>query len=91
MADIQLINKMERIVASCVEEKFAQLQSGCTCDRCKLDVTALTLNSLPPKYVVTTMGDVVTEVDLHSNQWQADVMMAVLRAVDIVTKRPRHS
>jgi len=91
MVEMLLINKMEQIVKSCVDIKFASLTDCCTCDRCKLDVVALTLNSLPPKYAVTTIGDMVTEVILHSNQWQADVMMAMLRAIDIVTKKPRHS
>ena len=91
MEDLVLVNKMENAVKEAVEELFAQGQNpGCSCQRCKLDVVALALNSLPSKYVVTSMGNAVTNVALNSSQWQANLTMAVCNAIEIVRSKPRH-
>ena len=86
-----LVNKMEHAVKNAVDELFAQGNTpGCSCDRCKLDVVALALNSLPSKYVVTNIGNAVTNVVLNSSQWQANLTMAVCNAIEIVRSKPRH-
>jgi competence protein ComFB len=90
MEDVVLVNKMESIVKETAEQMLPE--SGvCGCSRCLLDVLALALNTLPPKYVVTSMGNAVTNVDLDSSQWKANVTMAVCNAINIVKSRPRHS
>jgi competence protein ComFB len=91
MDEIILVNKMESAVKQALEDIIARGDSNaCFCDRCKLDITALTLNSLPPKYVVTEIGNAVTNVDLDSFQGKANVTMAVYKAIGIVGSRPRH-
>ena len=91
MEDLVLVNKMENAVKEAVEELFAQGKNpGCSCKRCKLDVVALALNSLPSKYVVTNIGNAVTNVTLNSSQWQANLTMAVCNAIEIVRSKPRH-
>ena len=91
MEEFVLVNKMENAVKDAVEELFAQGKNpGCSCQRCKLDVIALALNSLPSKYVVTSMGNAVTNVALNSSQWQANLTMAVCNAIEIVRSKPRH-
>ena len=90
MEEVILVNKMENVV----KQMAGQMISGsgvCDCSRCLLDVLALALNSLPPKYVVTNIGNAVTNVDLDSSQWKANVTMAVCNAINIVKGRPRHS
>ena len=91
MEEFVLVNKMENAVKDAVEELFAQGKNpGCSCQRCKLDVIALALNSLPSKYVVTSIGNAVTNVTLNSSQWQANLTMAVCNAIEIVRSKPRH-
>jgi competence protein ComFB len=90
MADIKIVNKMEQGVFAMIDELFAREKGQCTCERCRMDVTALALNSLPPKYVVTEFGDVMTNVDLVSSQWRTDIMMAIYKAMEVVKSRPRH-
>lgn len=91
MEEVILVNKMEHAVRTAVDRLFAQGKNpGCSCERCKLDVIALTLNMLPSKYVVTTIGNAVTNVALDSSQWQANLTMAVCKAIDIVRGKPRH-
>lgn len=89
MAKVVLINKMEQAVRHTCETMMKQM-SCCTCDRCVLDVMALALNTLPPKYVVTNMGEVITNVNLNSSQGQANITLAVCNAIEIVKNRPRH-
>ena len=91
MEDLVLVNKMENAVKDAVEELFSQGKNpGCSCQRCELDVVALALNSLPSKYVVTNIGNAVTNVTLNSSQWQANLTMAVCNAIEIVRSKPRH-
>lgn len=91
MEEYILVNKMEQAVKDAVDQLFAQGKNpGCSCDHCKLDVVALALNSLPSKYVVTSIGNAVTNVALDSSQWQANLTMAVCNAIEIVRKKPRH-
>ena len=63
----------------------------CKCPNCRVDIKALTLNNLPPRYVVTTKGDIFVRVSAMSIQAQADILGAVMHAIDIVSKNPRHS
>lgn len=92
MEEYILVNKMEEAVKAAVDQLFAEGKNpGCTCERCKLDVIALALNSLPSKYTVTTIGDAVTSVALDSSQWRANLVMAVCNAIEIVRKKPRHN
>ena len=90
MVQMALTNRMEHFVQLGLDAMLQQKPDMCGCDRCRLDVTALALNSLPPRYVVSNFGEVVTNLDLDSNQWKADVMIAILRAFDLVRKKPRH-
>ncbi len=92
MEDVVLINKMEEAVKQMAEQMMAGPEKGvCQCQRCQLDILALALNSLPPKYVVTNIGNAVTNVDLSSSQWGANITMAVCKAIETVQGRPRHS
>lgn len=92
MDEVILVNKMEAAVQQMLDEIIANKDKGvCSCERCKLDVIALALNSLPPKYVVTEIGNAVTNVALDSVQGKANVTMAVCNAIEIVNGRPRHS
>ncbi len=91
MENVVLVNKMEKAVMGMVDKLYAEgRHPTCLCDRCKLDVVALALNNLPSKYVVTNVGNAVTNVALESSQWQANLTLAVCNAIDIVHGNPRH-
>ncbi len=91
MSDVQLLNRMEKVTNEVADEMLKKDPAFCRCSRCHLDVVALALNTLPPRYVVTEIGEVFTNVNLASAQWRADVMTAVLHAMEIVRKKPRHN
>ncbi|MBU1108060.1 MAG: late competence development ComFB family protein [Candidatus Riflebacteria bacterium] len=90
MEEVILVNKMENAVKQMAEQMMLD-SNVCKCSRCLLDVLAMALNTLPPKYVVTNIGNAVTSVDLDSSQWKANVTMAICNAINIVKGRPRHS
>ena len=62
----------------------------CQCDDCRLDVEAIMLNNLPPKYVVTDTGALYAQLTDFDPQNKLDYMVALTQAVKIVSKAPRH-
>ena len=64
--------------------------SSCTCDECLLDIKAIALNSLPPKYVVTKKGQLYTKLSALQQQFDVDIIAAVTKAAIIVSRNPRH-
>jgi competence protein ComFB len=87
---LQLKNYMEEATDSTIEEILARRDDVCKCDRCKMDIKALALNHLPPKYVVTDRGYVYTKVNELENQFKADITVAVTNALKIIRDNPRH-
>ena len=87
---MQLKNYMEEATDSTIEEILARRDDICKCDRCKMDIKALALNHLPPKYVVTDRGYVYTKVNELENQFKADITVAVTNALKIIRDNPRH-
>ena len=82
-------NLMEELVADKLDEYI--LDAGvCTCERCRADIMALALNKLPPRYIVSISGDVYSRFDAVKTQFQADVIITVLNAIEVIKSRPRH-
>ena len=76
-----------------VEEKADKLmkQFGmCTCNRCKVDVTAIALTNLPAKYVVTQNKEVLPLLSMYEERYSAAVTVQVMNACRMVMKRPHH-
>ena len=63
----------------------------CLCERCRADIRALALNYMPPRYVVTDLGDAYVRLDGMSTQSQADIITFIMQAIDVVKKNPRHA
>lgn len=83
-------NYMEEVVDTTLEEILSRRDDVCKCERCRMDIKALALNHLPPKYVVTDKGYVYTKVNELESQFKADVTVAVTNAMKVVRKNPRH-
>lgn len=74
-----------------VLNKYAQRNpETCTCQRCRLDIMAIALNNLPTRYVVTDEGGIYTKVAMEQVGGRAQVAAAILNAIQIVNKNPRH-
>ena len=62
----------------------------CHCDECRLDVMAIMLNNLEPKYVVTDKGALYAQLDDFDPQYKIDLMTTMTKAVKIVNNEPHH-
>ncbi len=83
----ELVNKMEELVMDNIESILARF-SCCKCKRCRKDIIAITMNTLPPKYVVKKSDDSPKEpIDIELLN---EVSGAVVRAVIKVRSAPRH-
>ena len=82
-------NLMEDIVLQNVDTVMAA-EGGCTCDACKSDVVAYTLNNLAPHYVATRQGRLLVKLKSYELQSRADVVAAISEAAVMVSKNPRH-
>jgi competence protein ComFB len=87
---MELTNYMESVVTGYLDEVLQETDDFCGCDRCRLDVIAIALNDVKPKYVVTTKGFAYAHMGELQAQFRADTIVAVTRAMKIVKANPRH-
>ena len=83
------VNVMETIVEE-KAMKYIDMFGLCKCPRCIVDVKALTLNRLEPKYVVMHTGEVIPRITLYEGQFSAAVTAQLLTACKLVMEHPRH-
>ena len=86
---IEYKNLMEDIVLQNLDTVMSA-GGGCTCDACKSDVVAYTLNHLTPHYVATRQGRLMVKLQSYEMQSRADVVAASSEAAVMVSKSPRH-
>lgn len=86
---MKLVNVMEHLVFEAIDE-VRKRQPFCNCDACRLDIAALALNSLPPRYVVTSKGEAYGRADWIDLQKDIDLFSTVLKAIQKVESSPRH-
>lgn len=86
---VQIKNYMEEIVFGQMKEVLADI-NVCTCEKCLLDIAAIALNDLPPKYVVTKKGELYSKINTLGQQFEVDVVSAITKAAVLVKRRTRH-
>lgn len=84
-----LKNHMEDCIQALVGQIMPEYDV-CQCEKCRLDVMALVLNRLPSHYVVTPRGALFAQVDTTLPQNQTNALTAVIQAIMMVQKRPKH-
>lgn len=85
----QIKNYMEEIVFNLMEEVLKDI-NVCTCEKCILDIAALALNDLPPKYIVTEKGELYSKINTLKQQFEVDVISALTKAAVLVKRNPKH-
>jgi len=85
----KLKNYTEDIVAKKTDELLKVLDI-CKCDKCRLDIMAITLNNLPTKYVVSEVGELYTKIKELEQQYEVDVETEIIKAAMMVSKNPKH-
>lgn len=86
---MEIKNYTEVLVSNKINELIAK-NGVCDCERCKADITAIALNNLKPKYVVSEKGECYAKLSLFENQLSIDVISSITKGIDIVSKNPRH-
>jgi len=89
MAEKQLRNTTEEEVKLYLERWFKEADV-CHCATCRLDVMALMLNNIKPKYVVTDKGALWAQLDDFDQQYRTDFMTVMTKAAKVVKNCPRH-
>ncbi len=84
-----LINLTEMLAREKVKEVMQRI-NVCDCPTCTQDVLALTLNSLPNKFVNTDAGRQHLLLEIYKKQYETDIVAALTRASVRVKVTPRH-
>ncbi len=88
---MKLHNFMESSVEHFLPNLLIVFPNICKCEKCILDIKALALNALPPHYVASTKGDMYSRIDEMNVQFETDVLKALIDAIGVVSKRPKHT
>jgi len=71
------------------ERLRAQFTKFCGCDTCHGDVMVYALNRLSPHYVSTRQGEVITAINLDTDQEKAKLDVVLLEGFRKVAAAPR--
>jgi competence protein ComFB len=86
-----LKNFSETEVNKRLEEILNGYDNICKCQKCKLDIKALALNSLSTKYIVSEQGEIYTKALNEVDKQEAiNVTTAIAKAIAIVSANPKH-
>ena len=86
---VTIKNYMEEVVLNLMEGVLDDINM-CKCELCVMDIAALALNDLPPKYIATEKGELYSKVSSLKNQFEVDVIAAITKAAVLVKRSPRH-
>lgn len=86
---IVIKNYMEEVVLNLMDDVLDDINM-CKCEACVMDIAALALNDLPPKYIATEKGELYSKVNSLKNQFEVDVIAALTKAAVLVKRSPRH-
>lgn len=80
-------NVVELVVNQEIDNAIVE-QSGCFCQKCRMNTFAVAMNSLPPRYV-TDEGLIMISVDRYRCDHIEQVRQTLLEAVDTVNHNPK--
>lgn len=85
-----VFNVMENVVRNVLQSSIDQLHLNCSCDRCLDDILAITLNQLPPRYIVDDALSPYVKADhLATQQGATNILSAITKAAVVVSESPR--
>lgn len=85
----EICNENQVDVLKLVFEFQQQKRLPCDCRECLLDITAVALNYLPPRYSVSIHKDMYLTPEVQAAR-QIEIEAAVLHACEKVKLRPHH-
>jgi hypothetical protein len=82
-------NLVEEHVVTAYDAMRPHFPDFCGCDVCREDALVYTLNRTPARYVSTTTGSAVTEINLEKEQSRAAIEVAMMDALRKISMAPR--
>lgn len=83
-------NVMENVVKDVIMKHKHQLHLNCSCDRCLEDIMAMSLNKLPPRYIVNEKHQpFVRAMHEADSQGAMNILMIVAQSATVVSNSPR--
>lgn len=87
--DYKFVNVFEEIVRSKVLDAMQKFDV-CTCDRCIVDVVALTVTNLPAKCIVADKDAIFPLLSYYSSKYATSVQTELVKACVRVKENPHH-
>ena len=84
-----LVNISEAIVRERLDSML-QNYDCCKCQTCYMDMLALVLNYVKPRYVNSHKGELLTRVNALHLQNSVDIDIAIIKAIELVSHSPHH-
>ncbi|WLR54246.1 late competence development ComFB family protein [Mesobacillus subterraneus] len=86
------VNVMEEVVSTLVNVLMMSpdYQTFCNCQKCRNDIIAISLNTLPSHYVTTEDGRKVVYEQLNTHENRAWINKRIISAIHLVGKYPKH-
>ncbi|MCM3124720.1 late competence development ComFB family protein [Mesobacillus sp. AQ2] len=86
------INVMEEVVSTLVNVLMMSpdYQTFCNCQKCRNDIIAISLNTLPSHYVTTEDGRKMVYEQLNTQENRAWINKRIISAIHLVGKYPKH-
>lgn len=90
--NINYVNVMEEVVSTLVNVLMMSpdYQTFCNCQKCRNDIIAISLNTLPSHYVTTEDGRKVVFEQLNTQENRAWINKRIISAIHLVGKYPKH-
>jgi len=82
-------NLAEEHVLASYESLRARFPEFCGCDLCREDALVYTLNRVPPRYVASRTGSVLTEMNLEKDQSRAAIDVTMMDGLRKIALAPR--
>jgi competence protein ComFB len=82
-------NLVEQHVVAAYDAMRPHFPDFCGCEMCREDALVYALNRIPARYVSTTTGSVVTEVNLEKEQSRAAIEVAMMDGLRKIARAPR--
>lgn len=87
--DFEIVNIMD-VMLDGFQQEFMDKFGMCTCRRCWLDTRALTLSSVPAKYVVLSHDTVEAMLNFYEHRYRGMLMAQLTQACMTVMQNPHH-
>lgn len=84
--ELVLVNLAEQLVADRLDAVFEKFNC-CRCDKCRRDVAAMALNTVPPQYVVATPEEIP---GMLASAETKEIAGALVKAILYVKGHPKH-